>query len=172
MTYRMLLSRTHLVGCSSKQNMNKAIIGIDPGVTGGIAYIKPDAVSVEFKELVLDTLPAVLRGLITIRAYANIPSIAYVEKQWIWKNERDFKTANTLIKNFGYVLGVLRSLNIPYHEVAPRTWKREVLGNGNATKEQARMFVKETYGIELKVTQDGLYDALCIAHYGFLHEMI
>lgn len=42
-------------------------------------------------------------------------------------------------------------------------WRKQVLGKGNADKQDAVDFVSRTYGVSLK--SDNAADAVCIAHY-------
>mgnify|MGYP003638233236 FL=1 len=49
-----------------------------------------------------------------------------------------------------------------------KTWKRSVLGDGNADKDKIRVMAKQIFGDEiLKLSQDAV-DALCIAKWGDL----
>jgi Holliday junction resolvasome RuvABC endonuclease subunit len=49
-----------------------------------------------------------------------------------------------------------------------KTWKRSVLGDGNADKDKIRSMAKQIFGAKIsKLSQDGV-DALCVAKWGDL----
>jgi len=57
------------------------------------------------------------------------------------------------------------AVSVPTFTVPTQTWKRVVLGRGNATKDDSVAWVKREYGID--VNHD-VADAICIARFGLL----
>jgi Holliday junction resolvasome RuvABC endonuclease subunit len=74
------------------------------------------------------------------------------------------QTAGALMSHFGRVRTTL---------VPNKTWKKELLGNGNASKEDIRTWLirnHESYAARCEANQDRV-DAVCIGIYGCrLHE--
>lgn len=99
------------------------ICGIDPGVSGGLAFLFPDCPD----RVIAEDLPAVCGRIdgcnLARRLRALAPGIAIVEavgampKQGIAST---FKFGAAL----GSIRGVLEALEIPMHLVTPSTWKK------------------------------------------------
>ena len=132
-------------------------IGIDPGKTGGYAFVV--GYFVQYNPLDLTLFIEDIKGwnkTHTLRAV--------VERQWS-RPKQNVKAMDKLMCNFCTVKGILMAFDIPYIEVAPQTWRAQVLQNATATKQDAFTFAEDRYGITLKKEYDGIADAICIAHY-------
>lgn len=142
-----------------------AIIGVDPGKFGGLQIIVQPSESLH--TLPMDNNMSQVSNWISsiLEGYPNHSVYAYIEKQWS-RPLQDVKKGDILIINYAKILGMLETMKIPVFLVAPQTWKTSVLGDANATKKAAIDFCKATYNKEYKLAEDGLSDALCIAHYG------
>ena len=135
-------------------------IGIDPGNSGGIAYIEKDKMeSMKFPKNITD----VVLLLKTLKAIDNC--IAYMELVHSFPNQ-GVKSCFTFGENFGKWKGLLAMVNIEYKLIPPRTW---MLFFGPLSKEkkdrkkELKQIAKKLYANN-KVT---LYtaDAILIAHY-------
>jgi Holliday junction resolvasome RuvABC endonuclease subunit len=77
-----------------------------------------------------------------------------------------------LAETKGAVLAALAQLRLglgtDIRGVDNKTWKKTILGNGNATKDEAKNYIIDTYPAYAPVCGDDqdLYDAACIGLYG------
>lgn len=73
------------------------------------------------------------------------------------------------LRDQAQVVGMLRyhlwMSGISHSLVDNGTWKKAVLGNGHASKEEIAAYAQRVLGIDKGHPQD-VYDAACIAHYG------
>jgi len=141
--------------------MPKLLVAIDPGMKGGVAF-RAGTYTGHFS-LVLEELRTRLKAW-----KEEWEVLVYIEKQWLWKNERDVKTADKLICNFCMIKGMLFQLDIPWVEIPPRTWQSDVLGVGGDTKKKSLKFVLDQYDLDTK--DDGIADALALLHYACSQE--
>lgn len=148
-----------------------AFIGIDPGLTGGIAIITNVGASaiitpLSGKEIDIGYLREWLEGNIDLRVpIAVIESVHSMPGQGVASS---FK--------FGFVTGemsgMIKAMNIPLVWVSPQTWKKIILAGTDKSKEAAIAFCRNMYpDTSLLATKashtfhHGLADALCLAHY-------
>lgn len=149
-----------------------AFIGIDPGLSGGIAVISPSVtilvpMPIAGKEIDVDKVVYFLYDPIE-----NYPRVAFVEKVGAMPGQGVVSMFNFGFST-GIIHGILRTLYIPVELVAPQTWKKKVLVNTDRSKEAAidwcrRMYPKVSLMASFKSTKyhSGMADALCLAHYG------
>jgi len=143
------------------------VIGCDPGVNGGIAWITDGKPCVEKMP---DTLQD-LWGLIQdIRAAASPPlgvgetnAMAYIE-QVHSSPQMGVKSAFTFGNGFGHLEMALTAAGIPFARIRPQVWQKELgcmtKGDKNVTKRKAQELFPS-----MKITH-ATADALLIAHYG------
>jgi crossover junction endodeoxyribonuclease RuvC len=154
------------------------IIGIDPGLRGGIACIafSGELVQVYPMPVVADEVSAVkLKEILTTQNqpiwHVFIESAQAFPKQGISSTFR-------YGMGFGLVLGVVSALDLPYTLVKPKAWQLEA-HKGTAAKLDPkkksllaveRLFPKEAFKAtsRSKVAHDGMVDATLIAAYGFI----
>lgn len=71
--------------------------------------------------------------------------------------------------DMGQVVGMIRAeldrLDMPHSMVDPGVWKKALLGNGHATKEEIKEWSVRHLGMANDLKQD-YYDAACIAAFG------
>src|SRR5262249_1477899 len=120
----------NIVGHSQAQ----VFLGIDPGVSGGLAFLVPDA-----GRIAVEDMPTVSGGVDAVTLANRIrtfaPNVAAVENVHSMPGQ-GVSSVFKFGQAQGVVLGVLATLQIPVHLVAPITWKKHFrLG---ADKEQAR----------------------------------
>ena len=154
----------------------KIIIGIDPGVGGGIAIINE-----EHQVITKIVMPVIGKSKKAydineiakfLEQYKN-NSIAIIEKQ-----QPQFRDGKKQSFKTGYGYGVLQAtlttLQIPFTIVAPKTWQKKVFEGipNEDTKTSSIMFCKRKWPKEnwlaterSKKCHDGLTDAACIAYH-------
>ena len=143
------------------------VIGCDPGVNGGIAWITDGKPCVEKMP---DTLQDLWELLQDIRAAASPPlgvgetnAMAYIE-QVHSSPQMGVKSAFTFGNGFGHLEMALTAAGIPFTRVRPQVWQKELgcmtKGNKNISKRKAQELFPS-----MKVTH-ATADALLIATYG------
>jgi len=146
-------------------------LGIDPGITGGIAVVsdKTAGVKREYAEahrypgdisLAVDLLRDIHLGNTRI-TLAAIEQVHSMPKQGVASS---FKFG----MGFGAWLGALSALQIPYVLVTPRKWQKAMLDAGTGeTKERSLSMARRLYpDVELKYKKDnGMADALHLARW-------
>lgn len=95
------------------------ILGIDPGLSGAIAWLSRDDKGVV-------TMP-VIDGRIELCAVSGLisakrPDFAVIERQWPRPGGSASSTFTNGL-NYGLLIGILISRGIPFVEVPPQTWK-------------------------------------------------
>ena len=155
------------------------VIGIDPGLSGGIAVID--------RLLPVDVMDTpVLKGKKSkkfydiqgmagvLREYTDkmFTVLAVLERQQAMPTQGVSSTFKTG-EGYGIWQGLLTGLSIPYITVHPRTWTKKVLqgarGDGKARSIlMARQLfpTAELIPPRCRVPKDGRADALCLAYYG------
>lgn len=148
--------------------MNKTFIGIDAGMSGAIAILHSE----------YDTVfPIPFTQEENIDAFKIIGDVPFdmplgdfehtvfacIEKVW---------RPSKLVRIAGILEGIMLSLDIPVFRVAPSTWRKEVLGNKLATKDDALKFCQENFNeISLlrtkrsRVPDHNFAEAICLAEY-------
>lgn len=159
------------------------IIGIDPGQSGGVAFIDTEApqyqhaypMPVAGKQVDWCALARLTHDA-RERASLQRDAIAYVEKVGAMPKQGVSSTFKFGV-NVGGIHGVLAALGIGYELVTPQAWKKRVLAGTTKDKAAAIDFCSRRYpDVSLLATErsrkahDGMADALCIAHYGMALE--
>lgn len=141
------------------------IIGIDPGKNGAMA--------------VIDTNITANSGVIDVKKFSNATeseicdffrvyaeqkiSFAYIEKVHTMPKQ-GIVSAFTFGKNFGFLIGCLTCLKIPFEFVSPQKWQKDLgclsKGDKNVTKTKAQQLFPN-----IKCTHSDS-DALLIAEFG------
>jgi len=94
------------------------------------------------------------------------PDIVYIEQAIYRQNIKTTLTIDSVINAAKYTC-VLNEL--AYKIIDNRSWKKGILGKGNAKKEEIRNFADSKWGDVIN-SQD-LADAACIALYGLREKM-
>jgi Holliday junction resolvasome RuvABC endonuclease subunit len=76
-----------------------------------------------------------------------------------------FKATVAMAMVAGAVVVILENACIPYSFVGNSVWKKAVIGKGNATKDEIRMWAVSRFGIAPDLRQD-IYDSIAIAEWG------
>ena len=144
-------------------------IGVDPGQKGGYAVIsKSETGQAVFAYPWDDMFFAMeMANLMSLKSQGIV---AAVEKVGAMPGQGVTSMFN-FGKSFGYILGVLSALGIPYQLVPPRKWKAE-FGLLNTEKQASVDVAKRLFpGVSLlpsdrcRKESDGMADALCLCEY-------
>ena len=142
----------------------KAIIGIDPGANGGIAWITSDGKACV--EKMPDTLQDLWDLLLDIKCStwdAYIPVMAYIE-QVSSSPQMGVVSAFSFGRGYGNLEMALTAAGIPFERVRPQVWQKALgcmtKGDKNVSKRRAQELFPDR-----KITH-ATADALLIAHYG------
>ena len=133
-------------------------LGIDPGKSGGISWhVNGDAACSPFtNKTPMDIFKLIKMCSNLGECHAMIEKVHTMPKQGI-------VSAGTFMKGYGFLLGCLTALEIPFEYVTPQKWqaylKCKTGGNKNITKQKAQ----ELYP-HLKITH-AIADALLIGEY-------
>lgn len=113
-------------------------VGIDPGAKGYVCVWW--AVGKEYEHCPIadtDSLKKLLREVAQCYAVAAIESVHSMPRQGV-------STTFTFGKNYGIVLGMLMAYGIPYVEVAPRVWQKEMWSPGDKILRDGKVDTKLT----------------------------
>ena len=146
------------------------IIGIDPGMKGGIAILNTESNHMRAVPTPLIGKEIDYRMLHeTLTAYE--PNIIVIEKVHAMPGQ-----GVTSMFNFGLGYGALVALATVSTArvvlVTPQMWKKHVLAGTSKDKDAAIQFCNHTYSnVNLilprcRNAHDGMADAVCLAHYG------
>jgi hypothetical protein len=144
------------------------ILGIDPGISGAVAFYFTEAPS----RIVVEDVP-VVAGEINARLLADRiknfgPSIAIIERVSAMPKQGVVSMFNFGV-SFGQVRGVVSALEIPLHYVTPAKWKKHfrLASDKEEARELAiRMFSPCAASFARK-KDHGRAEAALIARYGF-----
>ncbi len=152
------------------------IIGVDPGKSGGIAFIRPPegACAINMPDTIKDIWEEFnyLTGAINrVRKELNEDRcFAYLEKVWSQPGDGG-RQAFAFGQNYGYIEMALTAAEIPYEYITPTKWQKEfglTRTNKSETKTQKKNRHKaaaQRLFPQVKVTH-AISDALLIAEYG------
>jgi hypothetical protein len=138
-------------------------IGIDPGKSGGIAWIQDGESCVEKMPDTLQDLWELLENIAINAQLDNLKIHAYLE-QVSSSPQMGVKSAFTFGNGFGHLEMALTAAGIPFTRIRPQVWQKELgcltKGDKNVTKRKAQELFPS-----MKITH-ATADALLIAKYG------
>lgn len=145
--------------------MKTLFIGIDPGKSGGIAYI-------DTQSNISGTYPYSDKELIDLCREASISNqeaICCLEKVGARPGQGVVSMFN-FGQCAGYIKGVLESFRIPYQEITPQKWKKEFgLNSEKAASAEVCRKLFPDIGLlatpRCKKPHDGMVEALLMAEY-------
>ena len=161
-------------------DQNPVVLGIDPGLDGGLAWILPDRVEARVTPTLaggkgggkrafdVSAMLAMLElhrpELVVLEAVSAAPVAGRVQGT---------KSMFGFGRGFGIWEGIIAALRLPHLLVAPQSWKKVVLEGTAKDKLAAITFAQRRFpGVSLlatprsRVPHDGMADALCLADYG------
>jgi len=144
-------------------------VGIDPGQTGGIAFIQNgQAWAYKMPTTERDVLETLGEAWSLLPEHTTV--VAFLEKVHAMpapqkgRPGRGSKANWALGQNYGFLRGCLTALRIPFHDVAPNTWQKalgcQTRGDKNVSKQAAQQLFPD-----IKITH-AIADSLLIAEYG------
>ncbi len=108
---------------------SKLVLGIDPGMTGAMAWVDRRGALKEIEDMPLVANEVNYRLLsLLIPAYGRV-EFAVVEKQQPFPKQ-GISSAFKLGACWGMILGILATYEIPIREVSPSVWKKKLPGLG------------------------------------------
>ena len=145
--------------------MKTLFIGIDPGKSGGIAYI-------DTENNISGTVPYDDKALIDLCNEASHDGqgvVCCLEKVGAMPGQ-GVVSMFSFGQSVGYIKGVLESFRIPYQEITPQKWKREFGLTSDKAKSAeicGRLFpdVSLLASPRCKKPHDGMAEALLMAEY-------
>jgi crossover junction endodeoxyribonuclease RuvC len=136
------------------------VLGIDPGANGAACVMTLSGAVIQIIEFSRNTERDIADA---VAEFAPQIRMAYLEKVHAMPKQgvsSTFKFGN----GFGFIRGVLTALKIPFQEISPHTWQKNMdcasKGNKNVTKSKAQQLFPDE-----KITH-GKADAILIAEYG------
>jgi hypothetical protein len=166
------------------------IIGIDPGLTGAIAFIDTIDGRVHVEDMPTIAIPEA-GPKTTVKTEVDVVDLDALIREWLPPDAIAFMEHTSSVGQVGQeqaklslaagkasCLAVLRLAGIPVHRVTPVAWKRfygikEPMpgGNGLSQKKQALRLARDMYGVEyLRLEKHhNRADALLIARWGQRH---
>lgn len=147
------------------------VCGIDPGLSGGIAFIggDPSAYRVPIKTQKIGKKTKRYLDLVSIIKLLQDkkPDVVYIEKQQAMPRQGVSSTFQT---GFGYgiYIGLLVALNIKFVQVSPAMWKKtlEVSKDKDLARARATELIPDLSHKWQKKVEDGVAEAAMIAYFG------
>lgn len=160
----------------------KAILGIDPGMEGGLALRWPNEVLVELMPTAMGfvDIPSLRNWL---AHYSDSIEIALLEVAGMRPGQAT-QSCFKFARGFGVIEGILSGLRIRYQLIPPKTWSREFEHGVTETADKSlrkrlikakrkeiagrlfpRVDLRET--ARSRVPHEGMTDALLLAEWGF-----
>lgn len=138
-------------------------IGIDPGKSGGIASMAGFSILNPLTIKLSETPSDVVEWLWSTVGIGSCPARAIIEQVHATP-QMGVTSAFSFGRSYGWLLGVLDALRIPYEFVSPQKWQKALgclsKGDKNATKAAAQRLWPN-----LRITH-AIADALLLAEYG------
>jgi len=143
------------------------ILGIDPGLDGGIAILDGNAIEL------LETIPTekktgFIKRQVDAQKLSNILrvypiSVCYLEKV-ASRPGQGVGSVFSFGDTYGAIRGVLGALGIPTYYVLPQTWKKALI---ISSKEDSLKAIKDLYPLlKMRKKDHNLAEAILIALYG------
>jgi len=149
-----------------------SVIGLDPGVTGGVALL-PEGCGAEVYPMPGGPLElyTLLRGFVAKHGVRGTGFVVWSEKAFLMPSN-GAKANFAVGRSAGLIQMACAALGLPLYEVAPNTWRPAMVGRGK-DKEASRLLAIQHYphlADRLKFKNShGLAEALLIAEWGKTH---
>lgn len=144
-------------------NRSRLICGIDPGVTGGIAFLYDDGSCAACD---IPTIGGEVNGRVIGNLFAQLqPELTVIERAQAMPGQGVVSTFK-FAQAYGTLRGVLEGLGLSYNIVGPRQWKRHFALDRD--KEKSRRLAIDLWGVEQfsRKKDHGRAEAALIAKYG------
>ena len=155
---------------------DKLYMGIDPGLSGGVAFLGSDGVLLKVmampvmpsgggkNEIDIATLKDVINALPVAVSLASIEKVNAMPKQGV-------TSMFTFGRVFGELIGMLKAMGIPYGMPTPVAWKKAILTGTAKDKDAAVAHVYRHYPVSLmrtpkcRTSHHGMAEAVCLAEH-------
>lgn len=150
------------------------VIGIDPGLMGGIAILGKDGPMVTLDLHPMPTIAGKDYGIPAIKRIvtAAYPQLIVLEQQIAMPGQGLSSTLQTG-KGFGILLGLLSGLDLPHQVIPAKSWQSKLFTGVSSkldTKAKSEIIAKRLFpnadfrrSDRARKNHDGLTDAACIA---------
>jgi Holliday junction resolvasome RuvABC endonuclease subunit len=148
----------------------KIIIGVDPGLSGGLAVKHPDSPAVAYK--MPDTPKGIYELLKALKETYAGELTSVVERVGFYRPGNSAVSACKFARHCGSLEMALLALNIPIFYVVPNKWMKDTVGECPKEKGDRKRYIKERMEQmypHIKVTLDTA-DALGILTYGLKNQ--
>lgn len=163
--------------------MNKVIIGIDPGLSGGIAVITPEAYTVhDIPVLDIKKGKSVKHRYNAVEIARMFRSVMQgsAAKDWriqVWLEDvhampkQGVTSMFSMGRGLGIYEGIISALGLPLNYISPITWKKKVMCGQGKEKDAAvykaqQLFPQAVLSTPRGRLLDGRAESLLIAYYG------
>lgn len=157
----------------------KIIVGIDPGINGGIALMDLEHVQVFKCPTMVNEgkkeydLKEMVRVIESFMGYPN-ELTAYIETVHAMPKQ-GVVSMFSFGKGYGYWIGMFAALKIPVNYVRPQEWKKFYnLGSDKLEAIERAKYIYPSVNLKpgkMKNDHDGMAEALLIARYGMLRGL-
>lgn len=147
------------------------ILGIDPGLDGGLAIISGTSTSSHIE--LLETIPTekktgFIKRQVDAQKLSNIlrvfPDIVCYLEKVASRPGQGVGSVFSFGDTYGTIRGVLGALNIPTYYVSPQKWKKELK---ISSKEDSLKASQDIFGgLKFRKKDHNIAEALLIAYYG------
>lgn len=155
------------------------VVGIDPGLKGGIAVYVQYGVLSEKYILHVSQMPIIGKEIDVRYIHNNILNYDHIDLVAVEKVHSMPKQGVTSTFTFGYgygkIIGSLEIKNIKFIEVIPQRWKKAILQGYDIKDKKAAInyCLKRFPDVNLipkgkRTYHDGMADAICLANYALL----
>lgn len=155
--------------------MEMMIVGIDPGLTGAVAYMHGTGTLhhvVDTPSFLMDgrrreyDVPSMIRLLLLNGQTGHIHHV-FIEQQQMRPGVAVQSTAKVWF-GYGLWIGILSALHVPYTAVAPQVWQREMYAGAVGTGKERSLLVASRLWPDFVISKDrhDRADALLIAEWG------
>jgi len=117
------------------------ILGIDPGANGGATLLSDSGMIIDVIDFAKNTLVDIADAFAEYQIDEDTKPFAFIEKVHSMPKQGVSSTFK-FGYGYGFLVGVLTALKIPYEMVTPQTWQKALScrskGNKNITKAKAQ----------------------------------
>ena len=159
------------------------VIAIDPGILGGLILYEKSVITKTLRMPLIKEVTKSKEGkkqtknhldakkiLQFLKECSEVTTTVVIESQRIGSND-GYKSGMTTVMNYGFLLGLIASLDLNVVELAPRTWQTilaPVIDPGspvNMKETKRKSLVLANSILSIPTKYDGISDAVCLALY-------
>lgn len=148
-------------------------VGIDPGMKGGLSML----ISANGRTRISECwpMPESISNLVSLFNYFKTCKVTVIIEKAQPMPKQGSVSGFSYGVGYGKMLGIMAAMKIPYHEIRPAVWKKEILA-GEPDKKDKKVSIRVCERIfpeasllatdRSKVPSDGMAEACLIADYG------